>query len=264
VTPFFPNARRFRADFTLIELLIVIAIIAILAALLLPALRSARETAKRASCINNQKTFGHYIHQFAMENRNDITGLLGKWDNWLGRVAQTAGSRYEFGDGPALFEEDKIKKDAIARTILKVARCPGDITRGKQSYGRNDPMGLGTMADPNRRVCRSRITSINTPSDLVILGERWSNFKSFSDSKWEEQYEICAPMHLRANRTSRDAAGEDWDTIHKGNVPLLYLDGHVLVRPVLATVRTHDMSSMYQFYEKSTGGSWSDDPSIKK
>ena len=58
--------------------------------------------------------------------------------------------------------------------------------------------------------------------------------------------------------------GEDWDTIHRGNIPLLYLDSHVITRPVLTTVRTHDMSSMYMYNEKSTGGSWSDDPDMKK
>lgn len=261
----FPSETCFaRRKFTLIELLIVIAIIAILAALLLPALRSARETAKRTSCMNNQKTLGHYIHQNATANRSDLSGVLGKWDNWLGRIAQTAGSPYEFGNGAAKFEDSVIKKDSIAQLILKVARCPGDVTRGKQSYGRNDPMGLWTMKDHSKRVCRSRIPSVSMPSDMIILGERWSNFKSFSDSKWQEQYEICAPHHLRPQRTDKDAEGEDWNSIHKGNLPLLFLDGHVKTGNILSTVRTKTMDSMHSFDGKANGGSWSDDPALKQ
>ena len=68
----------FRKDFTLLELLIVIAIIAILAAMLLPALNKARATAFGSMCMSNLKQVAYASLQYAGQNKDMIAlGDLG-------------------------------------------------------------------------------------------------------------------------------------------------------------------------------------------
>ena len=70
---------RKRAGFTLIEMLVVVAIIGILAALLMPSLQKALARAQALRCVGNFRQLGIALHQYA--------------DDHQGRLPHSAGER---------------------------------------------------------------------------------------------------------------------------------------------------------------------------
>ena len=134
-----------RGGFTLIELLVVIAIIGILVALLLPAIQSAREAARRAQCFNNLKQLAMALHNYHDTCRRLPPGWVDSGNfGWGWNVFV-----FPFTEQKALYESLDVERKQLIQvnnnatmqplllTVLPNLRCPSDSARdtGEQTIG---------------------------------------------------------------------------------------------------------------------------------
>lgn len=129
-----------RAGFTVVELLVVVAIIAILAALLMPAIGAARNAARKATCQNNLRQFGMALTANAeLDKRHALCSGSFDW-NRDGAVTEVG------------WVADLVNKQVLAGELL----CPGNPAQISEAY--EDLLNLDT-SQPAFSQCVDRLGS---------------------------------------------------------------------------------------------------------
>ena len=188
---------RRRRGFTLIDLLVVIAIIAILIALLLPAVQQAREAARRTQCRNNMKQIGLALHNYH-DNANMFPPALissGRYNNMsYPAVLNTTGwvMILPYIDQAPMYNKYNFN-------------VPSSISN---PYGR--PLAGGaTTSDPNRPIYSQKLAAFLCPSDPGGGGPVTSGANNAGD--FYERNEVARSNYLFASGNGTDYDGP-WGT----------------------------------------------------
>jgi len=216
-----------RAGFTLVELLVAIAIIAMLAAMLLPSLSKAKSKGKRLACVNNLKQLSFAQQMYLADNNGRLP------DNWPAKAQPALGTNL-WVEGDMTVPADATNQVPIQKGELYpyaghtgVYHCPADPsqvagTARVRSYSMNGWMGSRYMAlefQPGgfRTFLRDSELATAGPALLWVFIDEHENsiddgwflvtmddtrpFASFPATRHDRAYDLCfADAHVATSK----------------------------------------------------------------
>jgi prepilin-type N-terminal cleavage/methylation domain-containing protein len=242
------NTKKF---FTLIELLVVIAIIAILAAMLLPALSSARESARMSQCSGNMKSLGVAIHLYGQDNQESFPNSSGYNSNYAEGNNNCGGPSYW---SRGFYNYDTTLKNYFWHTQLYVyiqsfpgMYCPNATetsvnAANRASYitGSNYTYN-GLLASPGPKYggeLHRTMGQVENPSDTGVFSEHREiySYRFYIKPTFKRSY---------------NAGYNDINNAHKGNSVgnALCADGSVIVRKAIPNVTSANTAYARDFYD---------------
>lgn len=209
--------------FTLIELLIVIAIIAVLAAILLPALNTARNKAYQVKCLNNMRQIGLGFSQYITDYR-EYFPTSDASPHWTTKTAPYSQGKVP---GSSAAWRKSVYICPADRHIPNCRRGTSDtdgVNEVRISYGYNVYLAQQKNSGGMTYEWPVRLSVITRPSEnlLVLCSEFLRNNPSYSTEK-----ELDTAGHFVASRLE----GSSWHSPSKSNV--LMVDGGVRLVPYL-------------------------------
>jgi len=204
------RSKSLQRAFTLVECLVVIAIVGLLVALLLPAVQTAREAARRVQCVANLRQLGLALHQYEVNHRMFTPEMLPTQATWTRNFTSGLVFLLPYAEQSALYNSINmtfansegpdfplVDNRTARNTRVTLFLCPSDsepthlnsyrFNQGRFGY-RTDrpfdgPFGLGFIP--------SSATITDGLSQTAFLSERISG--SFASAGYEPARDIKYP-----------------------------------------------------------------------
>jgi len=234
--------------FTLIELLVVIAIIAVLMAILIPALRLAKQQAATSVCLSNTKNLALGWYMYMGDNDGRIMSCEdngveenGTYVGWIGVPRDSSGNLLSISQiNPAVTDEDEIRgiKAGLLYSYIRnpdCYHCPADNLR-KSIYDKTGvfvtysiPRCLYGVLDRNHQLYNSQIKIFN---EITSPSTRYVFVESAETRNWNSSHHFV----LGAPEYTGNPAWSRWGwwgpmAINHGDSSVLgFCDGHSEVR----------------------------------
>ena len=223
--------------FTLIELLVVIAIIALLLAVIIPALRKAKELAAAAVCLANENqlitAYLLYAEDYDSYFADGDTAQAGNQGfsnygngpvhNWVGEPEGSDQSvddkvrGFQYGSLWPYLEASKVYNCPVDKRYRDINddACPGEIN-GYRTYSIGNPLSKRPSSQPGEEESKiSKISEfVNTGSKIVFLEETETEY-AWNNRTWNMSLSLSSPAWV-----------DPFAVKHNGSSTFAYADGH--------------------------------------